>query len=319
MHTLYPPIEPYGTHRRARAEHSIHVEECGHPGGIPILFLHGGPGSGCKPHHRCFFDPEYYRIILLDQRGSGRSTPSGRLEHNRTADLIGDLEAIRRELGIDHWALFGGSWGATLALLYAQSFPERVAGLILRGTFLARQADLDWFLAPGGVRRIYPEAWEQLIHALPETERGRPLPALYRQLTGEDELARRRAARAWEHWGGQVTLGSDFDPRPLGEHVTAQTVNQARIELHYAVNGYYITENQILESCGRIERIPAQIIHGRRDLVCPVESAHALHRRLPRSTLKILPDAGHIASGEDMIDALVEATMNLTRTLGRRA
>ena len=319
MHTLFPPLEPYKTRFLRRDGHSIHVEECGHSGGIPILFLHGGPGSGCKPHHRCFFDPDYYRIILLDQRGSGRSTPSGHLEHNRTDALIGDLEAIRSELNIDHWALFGGSWGATLALRYAQIYPERVLGLILRGTFLARQADLDWFIGSGGVRRIYPEAWEHLMGALPASGRDTPLWSLYRKLTGDDELARRRAARAWEHWGGQVTLGADFDLESLGDHVTAQTVNQARIELHYAVNGYFLAENPILEACDRITTLPVQIIHGRRDLVCPVESAFTLHQRLPQSTLKILPNAGHIAAGEEMIDALVEATMNLTRILGSRA
>ncbi len=318
MHTLYPPLEPYKTHTLKRDGHLIHVEECGHANGIPILFLHGGPGSGCKPHHRCFFDPDYFRIILLDQRGSGRSSPPGQLTHNRTDDLLGDLEALRGELGIDHWALFGGSWGATLALLYAQAFPQRVLGLILRGTFLARQADLDWFIASGGVRRIYPEAWEQLVRSLPESEREHPLLSLYTKLTGSDELACRRAARAWEHWGGQVTLGADFDLDALGDHVTAQTVNQARIELHYAVNGYFLAENQILEECDRITTLPLQIIHGRRDLVCPVESAFTLHQRLPGSTLKILPNAGHIAAGAEMIDALVEATMNLTRLLGSR-
>lgn len=319
MFSLYPSLEPYRMQYLKCGGHTLYVEESGNPGGFPVLFLHGGPGAGCKPHHRGFFDPAVYRIILLDQRGAGRSLPAGELRHNTTADLVADLECIRRDLRIATWLLFAGSWGATLALRYAEAHAGRVAGLILRGAFLAREADLDWFIGERGVRRIYPEAWEELLHGLPEDERTAPLQALYRYLTGPDELAQRRAARAWEHWGRQVVLGEEAGVTSAEEHVTRATVHQARIELHYAVHGYFISENAILDGCPRLAHLPTHIIHGRRDLVCPVEAAYRLHRALPRSTLCILPRAGHIAAGEDMINALVEATETMAITLGLKA
>ncbi|HYE38052.1 prolyl aminopeptidase [Methylocaldum sp.] len=306
MKSLYPGIEPYAIHQFKRDNHQVFVEECGTPSGVPVVFLHGGPGSGCKPYHRSFFNPEKYRIILVDQRGAGQSSPHGELVGNTTADLIGDLEYIRHVLQIDRWLLFGGSWGATLALLYAQRHPAKVAALVLRAVFLARQCDLAWF-AGSGVNRIYPEEWERFIESIPESEQNNPLSYLYSCLTGDDELAQRRAARAWALWGGQVVLGDEFDPSELNEHVSSEVVNQARIELHYAVNGYFIPENGILEGCDRISHLPAILIHGRRDLVCPVESSFSLHRRLPNSELRILPNAGHIAAGEEMADALVSA------------
>lgn len=315
MKTLYPAIEPYAVHHFKRDHHKIHVEECGNPQGLPVIYLHGGPGSGCKPHHRGFFDPEKYRAILVDQRGAGRSTPHGDLRHNSTADLIRDLEYIRQHLKVERWLLFGGSWGATLALLYAQKHPAKVSGLVLRGSFLARRRDLDWFAGVDGVRRIYPEGWTQFIESLPEAERGDPITAMHQRLVGSDELARRRAARAWSLWGGQVVLGDEFDPSALQEHVSAEVLNQARIELHYAVNRYFIEENAILDGCAKLAKIPAIIIHGRRDLVCPAESAYLLHRHLPHAELRILPKAGHIAGGEDMIDALVQAADDMARRL----
>ena len=315
MRTLYPDLEPYATHRHARGSHRIHVEECGNPNGIPVLFLHGGPGSGCRPYHRRFFDPARYRIILLDQRGAGRSTPQGELKENTTADLLGDLEYLRRHLGVERWLLFGGSWGATLALLHAQQHPAAVSGFILRGTFLARRADLDWFVGPDGVRRVYPEQWEHLLAVLPADERRDPIAALYRRLTGKDELARRRAAREWELWGNRVVLGTEFEPGKQGEHVGSETVNQARIELHYAIHRYFLEENAILDGRDRIAHLPIILIHGRRDLVCPVEAAWALHRCLPESQLRILPEAGHIAGSEAMVDALVEATDEMAERL----
>lgn len=315
MRISYPPIEPYAAHRLRRGHHEIYVEECGNPKGLPALFLHGGPGSGCKPHHRGFFDPEKYRIILFDQRGAGRSLPQGDLKGNTTADLLGDIEHIRRHLGIDRWLLFGGSWGATLALLYAQQHPAAVAGLVLRGTFLARQGDLEWFAGAGGVSRIYPERWEQFLAALPVADHRTPIAALYERLTGDDELARRRAAREWAQWSGQVTLAEEFDPGELNEHVSAADVNQARIELHYAVHHYFIAENAILERCGRITAVPMVIIHGRRDWVCPIESSWSLHRRLPGSELWILPRSGHLAAGDEMVDALVRATDRMAERL----
>jgi proline iminopeptidase len=316
MKKLYPDLEPYAIHHYKRDNHQIYVEECGNPGGIPVLFLHGGPGSGCKPYHRCFFDTARYRIILLDQRGAGRSLPHGELSHNTTADLLRDLEYIRQQLKVDRWLLFGGSWGATLALLFAQKHPSRAAGLVLRGAFLGRRRDLEWFVREDGVPRIYPERWEQFLEGLPEAERDDPLAAIHKRLTGDDELARRRAAREWALWSGQVILGDEFDPGELNEHVSAQVVNQARIELHYAVNRYFLEENAILDGCARIARLPAIIIHGRRDLVCPAEAAYSLHRCLPNSELRILPHAGHIAAGDEMIDALVGAADDMAERLG---
>lgn len=315
MKTLYPAIEPYAVHHFNRDHHKIYVEECGNPQGLPVIYLHGGPGSGCKPHHRGFFDPGKYRAILADQRGAGRSTPHGDLRHNTTADLIRDLEYIRQHLKVERWLLFGGSWGATLALLYAQKHPAKVSGLVLRGSFLARRRDLDWFVGADGVRRIYPEGWAQFMDSLPEAERGDPVAAIHQRLVGGDELARRRAARAWSLWGGQVVLGDEFDPGELHEHVSAEVLNQARIELHYAANRYFIEENAILDGCAKLAKIPAVIIHGRRDLVCPAESAYLLHRHLPHAELRILPKAGHIAGGEEMIDALVEAADAMARRL----
>lgn len=307
MRTPYPAIEPFAVHRFQRGHHLLYVEECGVRDGLPVVFLHGGPGSGCKVHHRSFFDPARYRIILIDQRGAGRSIPQGELRHNTTADLLHDLEWLRQRLGVDRWLLFGGSWGAALALLYAQQHPAKVSGLVLRGSFLARQSDLEWFIGDRGVSRIYPERWEHLMACFSQAERKNPLATLYQRLTGDDELARRRAAREWSLWGGQVALAEAFDPGESGEHVTSATVDQARIELHYAVNRYFIPENALLDRCAKLSGIPAILIHGRRDLVCPLESAWTLHRHLPGSELWVLPQSGHIAAGDEMVDALVRA------------
>ncbi|MCF7967601.1 MAG: prolyl aminopeptidase [Methylococcaceae bacterium] len=316
MTVLYPELEPYKTHHLVRDEHTLMVEECGNPDGLAALFLHGGPGSGCKPYHRRFFDPAIYRVILVDQRGSGRSTPQGELNRNTTALLLEDMEFIRIWLGIHQWLVFAGSWGATLALLLAQGHPDHVAGLILRGTFLARASDLAWFFGEGGVRRIYPEAWARLLDALTEEEAADPIQSLYRHVIGSDELAQRRAARALDGWSSQVTVPELFNPDSHDEHVSKESLNAARIGLHYAANRYFIPENAVLEGCERIRHIPTQIIHGRRDLVCPVESATCLHRQLPNSTLLILENAGHVAAGDHMISALVEATDSMAITLG---
>ena len=308
MISLYPAIEPYQTDTLQCGDHQIYFEVSGNPEGIPVIFLHGGPGSGCKPYHRSFFDPSRYKIILVDQRGSGRSLPSGFCQENTTSDLIADLESIRMALGLNAWILFGGSWGATLALLYAESYPERVRGLILRGVFLARRTDLDWFVGHCGVRKIYPESWNLLLADLPEEDHAYPIPKLHHMLMGQDELAQRRAARAWDIWGGQVVLGDLFDPVHVDAHGSHASVCQARIELHYAVHNYFIEENQILSHIHRIPKVPIHIIHGRRDLVCPLEAAWTLHQALPGSRLEILPNGGHIASTDDMVDALVRAT-----------
>jgi proline iminopeptidase len=309
MKTLYADLEPYARHRLPRGRHALYVEECGAPGGVPVLFLHGGPGSGCRPYHRAFFDPSRYRAVLLDQRGAGRSTPQGELSDNATADLLEDLEAVRRHLGIERWALFGGSWGATLALLYAQNHPERCLGLVLRGSFLARPRDLDWFLGPDGVRRLYPDRWAECLDDLGVSAEAEadPVAAFRERLNGDDELAQRRAARAWTLWSEQVLLGADFRPKSLGDPVSAQQIHQARIELHYAAHRYFLPDNAILARCHRIAHLPAILVHGRKDWICPPESSYALHRALPRSELRWVPEGGHIATGEAMIDALVTA------------
>jgi proline iminopeptidase len=315
MKELYPPIEPYAVHMLdVGGGHRVYVEECGNPQGIPAVFLHGGPGGGCKIYHRSFFDPAKYRAILFDQRGCGRSTPQGCLEDNTTPHLLADLEAIRKRLGVERWLLFAGSWGSTLALLYAQAHPRRVSGIVSRGTFLARQMDLDWYLKDG-VNRVYPERWAELLEAV-HAEPGEDLIAAFQRLLhGADELARRRAARAWSAWGGQVALGEAFDPAEVEGHVPAAVLQQARIELHYGFHRYFIEENQILRDCHLIPEVPVILVHGRRDWVCPVESAFTLQKHLPFAELRILPTAGHIASSEEMASALVEAADGLAGRL----
>ena len=307
MKKLYPQIEPYKIHNlQVDKLHTLYIEESGNPDGLPVIFLHGGPGGGCKPHHRSFFNPEKQRIIIFDQRGAGRSTPAGEIEQNSTPELIADLELIRKTLKVDCWLLYAGSWGATLALLYAQTFPKKVLGMILRGSFLARQRDLDWF-TKDGVSRIYPDYWQRLTGFVGGDEE--VVNAIHADLLSEDKKVQQRSAREWSIWGGAVALGPAFDPAFLEtEPVSAAELNQAKIELHYAVNRYFIEENQILNHCDKISHLPVTLIHGRNDLVCPVESAWTLHEKLPNSELTILPNSGHLADGEEMIDALVCAT-----------
>ncbi|MGR9086489.1 MAG: prolyl aminopeptidase [Gammaproteobacteria bacterium] len=316
MKSLYPELDPYFTfYLDTGSRHSVYVEESGNSEGIPVVFLHGGPCSGTKPDHRRFFNPDVYRIILFDQRGCGSSQPFGELEDNTTQDLIDDMERIRNRLGIERWLVFGGSWGAALALLYAQQHPERVLGMVLRGVFLARQADMDWFLK-NGARHIYPEQWQRLYDSIPEHNRAELLQDLCHAISGHDEVGKRRVAREWTAWNGQVALGNNFPPEQEGEHVTEKMVKQAAMELHYAGHHYFIEENRILDHCSRLLDIPVVIIHGRCDLVCPVEAAMKLHQALPDAEYIILPNAGHIAQGEEMIDALVSATDNFAHRLG---
>lgn len=308
MKTLYPELLPYQTlFLETGSKHQVYVEQSGNPDGFPVIFLHGGPCSGTKPDHRRFFNPEFYRIILFDQRGCGRSLPFGELENNTTQNLIDDMERIRKQLDITQWLVFGGSWGGALALLYAQQHQEAVAGLIIRAVFLARQQDLDWF-AKDGAGKIYPEQWQRLIESIPEQERGNLVQGLCNALWGEDEVAQRRVAKEWMAWSGQVALGSDYRPSPKGEHATELMVKQVRMELHYAKHHYFIEENTILDNCASLTEIPSVIIHGRLDLVCPLEAGYSLHKALPNAEYSVLPNAGHIAQGREMIDALVAAT-----------
>lgn len=307
MKALYPEIEPFHTfYLDTDSIHQVYVEQSGNPQGLPVIFLHGGPCSGTRPEHRRFFDPERYRIILFDQRGSGKSIPFGALEANYTQALLGDMERIRKYLNIERWLVFGGSWGGALGLLYAQNFPERVTGMIIRGVFLARQQDLDWFVKDGAVR-IFPEQWQKIQECFPYELRDDPIKALVALLWGEDEVSRRRAALLWDSWTSQVALGHDFDPNETG-NASQKMLEQVRMELHYAANQYFIENEQVLKNCHLLSDIPIIIIHGRNDLVCPVEAGFTLYKHIPQAEFIVLPQAGHIAQGEEMINALVSAS-----------
>lgn len=314
MKSLYPEILPFNTFfLTTESQHSVYVEQSGNVHGVPVIFLHGGPCSGTKPDHRRFFNPEKYHIILLDQRGSGQSLPFGECFANTTQDLIEDLERIRIQLGIGKWLLFGGSWGAALALLYAQQYADKVLGLILRGTFLARAKDLEWFIKQG-VARIYPEQWLKLAYSVAQNSQADIVTALYEVLMSDDELAKRRVTKAWVEWGSLVTLGTDYqDGNNLS--VTDKMVKQVRMELHYAKHNYFIKENQIIDQCGLLKDIPAIVIHGQNDLVCPLEAGYSLAQALPNAEYVVLPTAGHIAQGEEMIDALVSASDKMLKII----
>lgn len=316
MRELYPALEPSHVHAVAVEEpHVLHVEEAGDPHGLPVVFLHGGPGSGCRPYHRQFFDPGRYRIVVFDQRGAGRSRPAGCTESNDTQRLIADMEHIRQALGIDRWLVFGGSWGATLGLLYAQMHPERVLGLILRGTFLASPRDLDWFFKDG-VRHIFPDAWEELVAPISLPERADLIGAYHRRVNSEHRRERLEAARAWAQWTGRVvtyTLPGGSSGATQDEEAL---LRDAKIELHYALHRYFIQPDQILDDVDRLPAVPVTIVHGRRDLTCTLEAGWRLHRALPAANLVIVPEAGHLASEPAMIDALVTETDRMAGVLG---
>jgi proline iminopeptidase len=313
MQTLYPDIAPYQQHELKVDEiHTLYVEECGEPDGIPVLFVHGGPGSGCSKRDRRFFDPERYRIILFDQRGAGRSAPHAELRNNTTPRLIEDMEAIRQYLGVDQWVLFGGSWGAALSLLYAQSHAERVLGLILRGVFLCRPQDLRWFYQEGA-SRVFPDFWEDFVSPIPVHERESIIAAYYKRLTGANELAKMAAAKAWATWEGRcATLKANHDVVD-GFSAPHTALSLARIEAHYFINNSFIGPNQILDNAHRLEDIPGIIIHGRYDMVCPLDNALALHRAWADSDLHIIRDAGHSSEEQSIVDALVKATHTMAR------
>lgn len=311
MLELFPPIAPRQQYRIAvDPPHELYVEECGDPHALPVLFVHGGPGAGCEAYHRRFFDPARYRIILFDQRGSGRSTPHACLETNTTQHLVADMETLRTRLGVDRWVLFGGSWGSTLSLVYAQTHPERVLGLILRGIFLCRPQEIRWFYQEGA-NRIFPDYWQDFIAPIPESERHDLVHAHHRRLTGSDEDARLRCAKAWSLWEGRT---SNLQPQKavtdfFGSSHTALSL--ARIEAHYFVNDSFLESNQILRNAGRLRDIPGIIVHGRYDVVCPLENAWELRRAWPQTRLEIVPDAGHSAMEPGTTSALVRATNEL--------
>jgi proline iminopeptidase len=309
MRTFYPPIEPYETGTLAVTDlHTIYYEQCGNPAGQPVVFLHGGPGGGIVPEYRQFFDPEAYRIILFDQRGSGRSTPHASLEENTTWDLVADIERLREHLGVERWHVFGGSWGSTLSLAYAQTHPDRARSLTLRGIFLCRPEEIRWFYQEGA-SWVFPDVWERYVEVIPAEERGDFLRAYHRRLTGDDEAERVAAARAWSVWEGSTSkLHFDYE---LIERFDDPTfaLAFARIECHYFMNNaFFPTDNYLIENVEKIRRIPAVIVQGRYDVVCPMKSAWELHRAWPEAEFVVVPDAGHSATEPGIVDALVTAT-----------
>lgn len=311
MHTYYPPIKSYIDHQLPVDDpHVLYLEESGNPNGLPVLFVHGGPGAGCGADHRRFFDPDIYRIILFDQRGSGRSTPHAELYKNTTWDLVSDMERIREFLEIERWILFGGSWGSTLSLVYAQTHPERVQGLILRGIFLTHAHDMRWFFNDGA-NHIFPDYWADFVAHIPEPERHDLVGAYYRRLTGTDDLARMAAAKAWALWEAQCAA---LQPRSavIDQLTNPHTaVSLARIECHYFVNQCFLKPNQILDNMAKIQHIPGIIVHGRYDAICTLDNAWHLHHAWPRSELHIVRDAGHAASEPGITDALIHATKKM--------
>jgi proline iminopeptidase len=309
--TLYPFLKPYRQFRlTVEAPHELYVEESGNPAGLPVVFLHGGPGAGTEIYHRRFFDPAIYRIVLFDQRGCGHSTPHAFLENNTTQALIEDMERIRRRLDIDRWVVFGGSWGSTLGLAYAESFPSRVLGLILRGVFLCRERDIQWFYQDGA-SRIFPDHWKDFVTLIPEVHRNNILTAYHRMLTSSDEVGRMAAAKAWSIWEGRAaTLNANPDvvKHFANPHVA---LSLARIECHYFVNQSFLEPDQLLSNAQRLRGIPGVIVHGRYDVICPLEQAYALREVWPEAKLDIVPGAGHAAGEPGIVDALIKATREI--------
>ena len=307
--TFYPEIEPYnrGT-LEVSGGHTLYFEESGNPQGKPVVFLHGGPGGGTEPKHRRFFDPAAYRIVLFDQRGCGKSTPHASLEENTTWDLVADIERLREKLGIEKWQVFGGSWGSTLALAYAETHPSRVTELVLRGIFLLRKQEIDWFYQRGA-SAIFPDAWEAYEAHIPEAERGDLLRAYHTRLTSPDEAVRREAARIWSVWEGRTSClvpNVELIERTAGDDFSLAF---ARIECHYFVNGGWLDASRaLLANVDKIRHVPTVIVQGRYDVVCPMESAWALHRAFPEADLRVVPDAGHAASEPGNVHELVSAT-----------
>jgi proline iminopeptidase len=305
LREFYPAIEPYASGRLdVDAIHSLYWEECGNPGGIPVVFLHGGPGGGCSTTSRRFFDPARFRVLLVDQRGAGRSTPNGELRDNTTEFLVADLETLRQRRGIDRWHVFGGSWGSTLALAYAEDFPEACSSLILRGIFLMREAEIRWLFEVGRLYR--PEALEALLHALPpELRSGDPLEGFAGLLGHPDHSVRLSAARRWSAYEATLANLTPDSSRLAGANDASVAYAMARIEVHYFRNNRFQPEDQLLKRAERITQIPATIVQGRYDLLCPPMSALDLHRVLPQSRLIIVEDAGHSATEPGIRSALI--------------
>lgn len=316
MQVLYPEIKPYQRHWLKVSDlHELYLEESGNPQGIPVLFVHGGPGAACDANSRRFFNPQKYRIICFDQRGCGRSTPHAELKENTTHHLVGDMERIRELLGIERWLLFGGSWGSTLSLVYAQSHPERVLAMVLRGIFLCRQQDLHWFYQQGA-SLVFPDYWRDYLEPIPAAERDAMITAYYHRLTGSDEIARMGAAKMWAQWEARC---STLKPRKelIDWFTTPQrALALARIEAHYFAHETFLETNQILRNAERLAGIPGVLIHGRYDMVCPLDNATALQSHWPDAELQIIREAGHAATEPGITDALIRATDEMARRFG---
>lgn len=311
MLMFYPEIKPYQRHQISVSDkHSLYVDESGSPDGIPVLFVHGGPGAGCGKYDRRFFDPERYRIILFDQRGAGRSTPHAELEANTTQDLVSDIEIIRESLGVETWVLFGGSWGSTLSLVYAETYPEKVLGLILRGIFLCRKQDFHW-LYQNGASNVFPDYWQDFIKPIAQSDRGNFMKAYYKHLTGDNEIQKMSAAKAWSIWEGRcATLRPNQDVMDTFSN-PHKALALARIEAHYFIHDAFLENNQIIKNADKLENIPGVIVHGRYDMVCPLENAFALQQAWPNANLQIIRDAGHASREAGIVDALIHATDDL--------
>lgn len=312
---FYPEIEAFKTEFLKVSDlHTIYVEQAGNPKGKPVIFLHGGPGGGINPDYRRFFDPKHYHIILFDQRGSGLSTPAAELKENTTWDLVNDIEKIRTHLNIDKWIVFGGSWGSTLSLTYAQTHPEKVLGLVLRGIFLCRPSEIKWFYQEGA-SQIFPDVWEDFWNHIPASERSDMVKAYYKRLTSDDEQVRINAARVWSKWEA-ATSRLKVKMEAINEFDDAIYAQQfARIECHYFINNaFFKTDNWLIENVDKIRHIPTYIVQGRYDVVCPARSAWDLHKAWPESKLYIIPDAGHSATEPGIKSALIHATDAFSQT-----
>lgn len=315
MRSLYPTIEPFACHSlEVQSPHILHIAEYGSSTGIPVLFLHGGPGAGCDDNSARFFDPALYHIITFDQRGCGKSTPHACLENNTTADLIDDIERIRQFLNIESWVIFGGSWGSTLALAYAQAQPCRALGLILRGIFLCRPSEIHWFYQYGA-SLLFPDYWEDFIAPIPEEERYDLVNAFYKHLTTEDPLIQITAAKAWSNWEGKTSTLYPNAKIANSFLDDQKALSMARIECHYFMNDAFLEPNQLLHNMYRIADIPGIIVHGRYDVVCPINNAWQVHKAWPISKLTIIDSAGHSAFEEATTDALVQATDDIAKLL----
>lgn len=312
IRNLYPPIEPYSTgFLKVSDVHTIYWEQSGNPDGHPVVFLHGGPGGGTSPSNRRFFDPEFYRIILFDQRGAGKSTPHACLENNTTWDLIDDIEKLREHLKIPEWQVFGGSWGSTLALAYSESHPDKVTGLVLRGIFLLRKKEIDWFYE-GGAAVIYPDAWEPFRDLIPEKERESFVTAYHRRLNSEDLEIQYAAARAWTKWEMMTAHLLPNDENIKRGDDDYFSLAFARIENHYFVNkGFFPSDSFLLDNVDKIRHINTTIVQGRYDVCCPMMSAWDLHKAFPEADFKVVPNAGHSANEPGIAAELVAANEKL--------